>query len=236
MVVAMDDQAVAALCAGQARTGAVAADERSAGGELRVEAQPRLTVAVVARSPAVVAGLSELLRRDGIAALDSEGANLETLSEAADVLVIDLDNAGDAATEIEALDVPAVLLSGTADFEPGGRDYAGAARGWLARDASAEELAAAVRAVAAGLDVVGPGVAPAPGRGELAPGESPLTEREREVLQLVAAGLPNKGIARELGISEHTVKFHVGALLSKLQAQSRTEAVSIAARRGVLAL
>ena len=61
-----------------------------------------------------------------------------------------------------------------------------------------------------------------------------LTPREREVLALVAEGLPNKLIADRLNISEHTVKFHVAALLSKLGAQSRTEAVVLAARRGLL--
>jgi DNA-binding CsgD family transcriptional regulator len=61
-----------------------------------------------------------------------------------------------------------------------------------------------------------------------------LTAREREVLQLVAEGLPNKAIARQLGISEHTAKFHVGSLLGKLGAGSRTEAVTLATRRGIL--
>jgi DNA-binding NarL/FixJ family response regulator len=63
-----------------------------------------------------------------------------------------------------------------------------------------------------------------------------LTERELEVLPLLALGLPNKAVAQRLGISEHTVKFHVGAILSKLGAASRTEAVMIAARRGLLPL
>ncbi len=63
-----------------------------------------------------------------------------------------------------------------------------------------------------------------------------LTERERQVLHLVALGMPNKAIAVELGISEHTAKFHVGAILSKLSAASRAEAVAIAARRGMLSL
>ena len=54
-----------------------------------------------------------------------------------------------------------------------------------------------------------------------------LTARESEVLLLVAEGLPNKAIARELGISEHTAKFHVGSLLGKLGAASRTEAVTL---------
>ncbi|MCC6386326.1 MAG: response regulator transcription factor [Dehalococcoidia bacterium] len=63
-----------------------------------------------------------------------------------------------------------------------------------------------------------------------------LTAREREVLTLMAAGLPNKTIALRLGISEHTAKFHVGTVLAKLGAASRTEAVMTAARRGLLPL
>jgi DNA-binding NarL/FixJ family response regulator len=64
----------------------------------------------------------------------------------------------------------------------------------------------------------------------------PLTAREREVLQLMAQGMANKSIARELAISEHTVKFHVNAILSKFGAQSRTEAVVIASRAGLVLL
>ena len=60
--------------------------------------------------------------------------------------------------------------------------------------------------------------------------------RELEVLQLAADGLTNKAIARRLAISEHTVKFHMRTLLAKLQAASRTEAVSVAVRRGLLTL
>ena len=61
-----------------------------------------------------------------------------------------------------------------------------------------------------------------------------LTPRELQVLEQIAEGLPNKAIAAELGISEHTVKFHVGSLLEKLGADSRAEAVMVATRRGVL--
>ena len=63
-----------------------------------------------------------------------------------------------------------------------------------------------------------------------------LTARELEVLALLAEGIPNKAIARRLGISDHTVKFHVGSVLAKLDAASRTEAVRIGARRGLIAL
>jgi zinc/manganese transport system substrate-binding protein len=98
----------------------------------------------------------------------------------------------------------------------------------------------ALRAVAAGLVVLDPRAAPAlvaaaPRLATESPAES-LTARERDVLALVAQGLPNKTIAQRLAISEHTVKFHVGAILAKLGAASRTEAVRLAARRGLIAL
>ena len=67
-------------------------------------------------------------------------------------------------------------------------------------------------------------------------GERRLTEREREVLEWVAAGVSNKGIARRLGLSPNTVKFHIAALLAKLGAATRAEAVAAAARRGELSL
>jgi DNA-binding CsgD family transcriptional regulator len=64
----------------------------------------------------------------------------------------------------------------------------------------------------------------------------PLSAREREVLQMVAAGSGNKEIAAKLGISEHTVKFHVASILGKLGAESRTEAVALGIRRGLVML
>src|SRR5260370_38862805 len=80
-------------------------------------------------------------------------------------------------------------------------------------------------------------VAPLPRAAELAAGAGePLTPRERDVLQLMAEGLPNKLIAVRLSISEHTAKFHISAIMTKLGAASRTEAVTIGARRGLLIL
>jgi DNA-binding NarL/FixJ family response regulator len=64
----------------------------------------------------------------------------------------------------------------------------------------------------------------------------PLTPRESEVLQMLASGLANKEIAARLAISEHTVKFHVASILGKLGAGSRTEAVSLGIRRGLILL
>lgn len=113
------------------------------------------------------------------------------------------------------------------------------ARGVLRRDHAADTLAAALVAVQQGLVVLTPEFATAQlilrAAAAAAPGEA-LTPRERDVLQLLAEGLPNKTIADRLAISEHTVKFHVNALMGKLGAQSRTEAVVRAVRLGWLAV
>ncbi len=80
--------------------------------------------------------------------------------------------------------------------------------------------------------------APAGERGEDDQGSSalvePLTAREREVLELVSEGLPNKGIAARLGVSDHTVKFHLSSIFSKLGVSTRTEAVRRAVRAGLI--
>ena len=109
----------------------------------------------------------------------------------------------------------------------------------IADGALADRLAALLAEVP-GLRLVGPSeaadaalVLPA---AALRDGEIPLTPRELEVLTLLAEGASNKEIARRLGISFHTAKFHVGSLLDKLDAVGRTDAVTHAARRGVLNL
>jgi DNA-binding NarL/FixJ family response regulator len=118
--------------------------------------------------------------------------------------------------------------------------------GALQRDATGEEIVAAISAVAGGLITLDRRLASnllatperpqAPTPERVADAEEPLTARELEVLQLLAEGLPNKLIASQLHISEHTAKFHVSAIMLKLGAASRTEAVTLAARRGLLIL
>jgi DNA-binding NarL/FixJ family response regulator len=110
------------------------------------------------------------------------------------------------------------------------------ARGYLLKGASAAAIAQAVRDVHRGGYSLDPAVAAhvvAPLR-EPAADADPLTPRQRQVLRLVAEGLPNKAIARALGISERTAKFHLSALFERLGAANRAQAVAIAAERGVL--
>jgi DNA-binding NarL/FixJ family response regulator len=110
-------------------------------------------------------------------------------------------------------------------------------RAILPLDASAAQIIAAIHAAAAGLIVVpaedSPLLFPSP------PVESipePLTARELEVLEMLAEGVSNKIIAFRLGISEHTAKFHVNAILAKLSAGTRTEAVTRGIRLGLIKL
>jgi DNA-binding NarL/FixJ family response regulator len=139
---------------------------------------------------------------------------------------------------------PAVLL--TDDASLAGRLARSGLPGWacLGRDAGPTELDLAVRAAAAGLVLLDLPAVAATTKGPSAPAlaapagelQEPLTPRELQVLQLIAQGLPNKGIARALGISENTAKFHVAALTAKLGASGRTEAVTLGARRGLIVL
>ena len=117
-------------------------------------------------------------------------------------------------------------------------------RAVLPRSATAEEILHTVMTAAAGLvvlhqDIVDAllSVLPSIGRAvdDVAPIQA-LTSREIEVLGMLAEGLGNKAIARRLGISEHTVKFHVSSIFTKLNASSRTEAVTLGARQGLIML
>lgn len=103
--------------------------------------------------------------------------------------------------------------------------------GYLLKDVTAEELAAAIRSAAAGKPTLAPEAAQVLIQATRVPADTPgfdLTDREREVLTLMVEGLNNKQIAERLVVSVSTAKFHVSSILSKLNANSRTEAVSFA--------
>lgn len=203
---------------------------------------PTARVAVISGYPAVHAGVTVLLSRDPaieVIPLDI-GDDLGMLT--IDAIVVDhagLDTAVELSREL-AVRPPFVVLG--AEPETDWPDLGSGPVAFLAGDAGAPELVAAVQAVVQGLIVIDPQIAGIAGlrwngiAPPLDPAEDILTPREMEVLRLVANGLPNKTIAHQLEISEHTVKFHVGSILTKLDAASRTEAVTIATRRGLLAV
>jgi DNA-binding NarL/FixJ family response regulator len=129
-----------------------------------------------------------------------------------------------------------VLTASSADHVLLAAIEAGAS-GFLSKTRSLDEVTAAVRAAAAGESVISPELLarllPRFGRGSPQTVDG-LTEREREVLGLVAEGLPNAAIADRLVVSVHTVRNHIASLSSKLGAHSKLEALSIAVRRGLL--
>lgn len=143
-----------------------------------------------------------------------------------------------AATGLTRETAVVVLLDQSAPVWAGQALQAGV-RGVLSTDADGEQLALAIEAAAGGLFVLHPNEVRAerssPARAVTLEPES-LTARERQVLQMLAAGLGNKEIAARLRISEHTAKFHVASILGKLGASSRTEAVAIGLRRGLILL
>jgi len=115
------------------------------------------------------------------------------------------------------------------------------ARGCLPKTATAAELAEATRRLAAGESILHPATTTAllqqlRHESPYPPPPERLTPREAEVLQAVSAGLTNKAIALKLGVSEHTVKFHLSAAMSKLGAASRAEAVALAIQRGLISI
>lgn len=141
---------------------------------------------------------------------------------------------GVAATKLIRETCPAVQVVALTSFKEKelveGALRAGAI-GYLLKDVSADELARAIRAAAAGKATLASEAAQVLIQSTRAPADKPgfdLTAREREVLALMAAGLNNQQIAEQLVVSVSTAKFHVSSILSKLNAASRTEAVSIA--------
>ena len=211
-----------------------------------------IRVFIVAASPLARAGLENLLAAREVEVVGST-ATIETLTDqlsdaAPDVVLID--SSGEPLEPIMgsilasglASDVAVVVLADGMTAAASADALRAGIRAALPGDISPQQLVSALQAVASGLLVLHPshaeeglaaGPAPARALDELA---EALTNRELEVLQMLAAGLSNKEIAARLNISEHTVKFHVASILGKLGAGSRTEAVSLGIRRGLVLL
>ncbi len=139
--------------------------------------------------------------------------------------------------DLRSSDIPIIVLVSGDDVARAASIYG--VRGILPREVESRKLLAAIRSVSEGLTTFDSRFAEALLSGGVTVPEQlaePLTPRELEVLQLLGLGLPNKSIASQLKISEHTVKFHVNSILSKIGAQSRTEAVSLGTRLGLIKL
>ena len=211
-----------------------------------------IRVFIVAASPLIRAGLQSMLAAGHVDVAGS-AADFETISGQLvdiepDVVLVEIaaDAHEDLLNALEdseiAREYAVVVLSEHLRADLLSKALRAGVRAVLPREVTPEQLRAALEAAAAGLVVVHPSevnsVLPAPSALSSPARElpEPLTPREREVLQMISAGLGNKEIAVKLSISEHTVKFHVASILGKLGASTRTEAVSIGIRHGLVLL
>jgi len=208
-----------------------------------------IRVLVFSTALALRVGLRALLSADEDIEVLGEASSIEDLGELDGLDVIVLANSTGVLEQVqeqlaEAEPPPAMLLI---DDDAEGAELLSElplrAWGLLPSDCSEEELLAAVHALHEGLIAGTPplmqpvlGAMPALGLSESDELLDELTPRENEVLQLLAQGLANKQIALQLGISEHTVKFHSSAIYSKLNVTNRTEAVGQGARMGLIVL
>ncbi|MFN0074752.1 MAG: LuxR C-terminal-related transcriptional regulator [Chloroflexota bacterium] len=201
-------------------------------------------IVIVARAITARAGLRAILEDDPNVLILSDEPTIDqvvsTVWDEADVIVLDGSGVSIDAVAALTLDSPPgiVILGGSSGVHAALLDLH-AAVGLLDSDASSPQIRAALRAVAVGFTVIPQelgGQLMLPRSREDESDTPDLTVREREVLQLVAAGLPNKGIAHRLSLSEHTVKYHLASVLSKLGAASRAEAVAHGVRRGFIVL
>lgn len=209
-----------------------------------------VSVAIAAPTPMMRAGLRALLASDDIRVVADAASLVELSMERphVDVLVATADavmqdsaylSSGD-----DAVSIPAIIAL-SEDDRPAMVLRQLPLRGWgiISPDAPACEMQSAVMAAAQGLVVLSLPLAGmmAGTRNTVQTLEGrtlaePLTARETEILELLSQGLSNKLIARRLIISEHTVKFHVSSIYAKLNAASRTDAVSKGARLGLITL
>jgi DNA-binding NarL/FixJ family response regulator len=193
----------------------------------------------------VRAGLVLVLKQmeDGIELLEAgtgrEAVALIEANAGIDLVLMDLDlpdgSGLEALVAIKAkgLKVPVVILSAMEDQAMVSRAMELGARGFIPKSASGEVMVNSLRLVLSG------GICLPPGYGETVQGEKNaqlpnLTHRQLEVLRFMAQGNSNKEIARELGISENTVRVHISAIISALDATNRTEAAYSAMRLGLI--
>jgi DNA-binding NarL/FixJ family response regulator len=215
-------------------------------------------VAIVAATATVRARLEAVVGRTDSLTITATGPSIEAIAgdprlASSEVVLLHLTTPDLVARDLDALPpIPiVVLLRGPPSRSAIPTLLAAGARGVLPDDSSAEEIAAASEAAAAGLVIlpseqVGDLVGSRPTasatrdfpdvRGRSTSRMPTLTPREREILAMLAEGLPNKLIASRLGISDHTVKTHLEAIFDKLSASNRAEAVAQAVRMGLLLL
>ena len=204
-----------------------------------------IRVAIVDDHPIVSEGSVANVNADPLLAVVATGATFDDALVIAqrdlpDVLVLDLElgprSGLDAVQQIKALS-PAtriVVFSAYAGEDRVGEAFARGVDSYVLKGTASDELLAVIHAVAAGGTRIPAEIAGQLTRAARTPRRDRLTVREREILALLADGLSNRAAAERLGISERTVKFHVGEILARLGANNRAQAVAIAQTRGLL--
>ena len=211
-----------------------------------------IRVFLIAASPLARAALQNRLRPHGVKivgsaahidAVDGQLSDTQPQALLVDASAEQLETMiGSLADSDLAAEIPTVVLAEPGSSAVSAQALQAGIRAVLPSGLAADQLAAALHAVASGLVVLHPTEVQAAfpmaahASQPLAELPEPLTRREREVLQMLAGGLANKEIAARLGISDHTAKFHVAAILGKLGAATRTEAVALGIRRGLVLL
>jgi NarL family two-component system response regulator YdfI len=209
----------------------------------------------------VLVAATSAVRRGGLEAIVRESASFKLVASAPglvglvervrdvqpDVVLIDIPQPdaqfASIAVSLEQAGTASVALIDEPDANWSARALRAGVRALLARESSAAEIHSAIQAANSGMVLLDPEIARdlvrrgRPDRAEntLETVEE-LTPREIEVLRMMAEGLGNKEIAARLGISDHTVKFHISSILAKVGASSRTEAVTLGIRMGLILL
>lgn len=202
-----------------------------------------ILVMVQATNPIIRAGLESIVR-----ASPTVEAIASTSAKPADVVLLEWSGSDTESLPEKLLAFgenppPIVVLGDSEDSNWASEALQAGAAGILPRSATESEILAAIAAAEAGLVVLHPDTIDSllplnssTTRARPADSFPPLTPREVEVLDMLAEGLGNKAIAKRLNISDHTVKFHVSSIFTKLNASSRTEAVTLGARLGLIML
>jgi two-component system, NarL family, response regulator YdfI len=211
--------------------------KRTGGGAIRI--------AVAATSAVRRAGLESIIRSHAefhLAGSFGAVASLVSFARSTelDVIVIDTDSIPDLLLEPTS-DAAIVLLTEVTEARSISRLLRSGVRAILCRESDPDDVLCAIYAAYDGLVLLSPATAeslaavygdvPLEVEEELS---EEITSRETDVLRMLAEGLVNKDIAARLGISEHTVKFHISSILDKLGASTRTEAVTLGIRRGLI--
>jgi two-component system, NarL family, response regulator YdfI len=216
--------------------------ENNGGGVIRVM--------VAATSAVRRGGLEAMVRENSSFKLVGSAAGLAGLAERvqelqAEVVLVDLPQAdsqfASRAAALQQAGAAVVVLIDEPDANWTSRALRAEVRALLAREASREEIHSAIQAASNGMVLLDPEIAKDLLAGNRQSGADPtletfeeLTPREIEVLRMMAEGLGNKEIAARLGISDHTVKFHISSILAKTGASTRTEVVTLGIRMGLI--